>query len=157
VTIDTALWRALRKIKRTTKQIASNYLINRQTTSTVNIICFGDSITEGAEFHPADCWPRILQRKLDAWRPKCYQVYNRGKRGDTSSQGFDRFSRHILPHLPGLLLVQFGFNDANVPVWTPLPRVSLDRVSEKSARIPSCGVSHQQPMYLYRESPNWQL
>ena len=95
------------------------------TPEPVNIVCFGDSITHGAEFAPHERWTSILQERLDAWRPATYRVHNCGIGGNTSTQGFDRFGSEVLPLLPGVLLVQFGFNDANVPGWSLLPRVSV--------------------------------
>lgn len=91
----------------------------------MNIVCFGDSITQAAEFPVTDRWPSILQCRLNEWRPGEYRVYNRGIGGNTSAQGFDRLERDVLPYLPALLLVQFGFNDANVRDWAQKPRVGL--------------------------------
>ncbi|MFQ5936365.1 MAG: SGNH/GDSL hydrolase family protein [Acidiferrobacterales bacterium] len=91
----------------------------------MNIICFGDSITEAAQFVPSRRWPSTLQAKLDAWRPACYQVHNRGVGGDTTARAFDRIEADVFPLLPGLLLVQFGFNDGNVRDWATVPRVGL--------------------------------
>ena len=91
----------------------------------LNIICFGDSITEGGEFEKPKRWTSILQARLDENYPEGYRVINKGIGGNTSAQGFDRFCNDVLPYLPGLLLVEFGFNDANVKDWTIEPRVSL--------------------------------
>lgn len=91
----------------------------------MNIICFGDSITEGGDVDESKRWTSILQSLLDEKWPEKYQVINKGIDGNTSAQGFDRFCDDVLPHLPGLLLVEFGFNDANVKDWSILPRVSL--------------------------------
>ena len=91
----------------------------------LNIICFGDSITEGGEFEKPKRWISILQARLDENYPEGYRVINKGIGGNTSAQGFDRFCNDVLPYLPGLLLVEFGFNDANVKDWTIEPRVSL--------------------------------
>lgn len=90
------------------------------------IICFGDSITEAAEVAPEQRWPRRLQYLLDELWPGGFEVLNRGIGGHTSAQGFDRLGTDVLPHLPGVLLVQFGLNDANVYDWARVPRVSLD-------------------------------
>lgn len=90
------------------------------------IICFGDSITEAAEFPPQQRWPTLLQAKLDAWISGRFTVHNRGIGGDTTARAFDRLESDVLPLLPGMLLVQFGFNDANVRDWTLVPRVGLD-------------------------------
>jgi lysophospholipase L1-like esterase len=91
----------------------------------LNIICFGDSITEGGDFEQAKRWTSLLQARLDENHPEAYRVINKGIAGNTSAQGFDRFCDDVLPYLPGLLLVEFGFNDANVKDWTIEPRVSL--------------------------------
>ncbi len=89
----------------------------------INIICFGDSITEGAEFPVNARWTSLLQKKLDAVKPNTFQVHNKGIGGNTSAQGFDRFWSDVLPLLPGVLLIQFGFNDANVKDFSIVPRV----------------------------------
>jgi len=91
----------------------------------LNIICFGDSITEGGDFDKPLRWTSLLQARLDEDFPESYRVINRGIGGNTSAQGFDRFCDDVLPYLPGLLLVEFGFNDANVKDWSIEPRVSL--------------------------------
>jgi len=91
----------------------------------LNIICFGDSITEGGDFEKPKRWTSLLQAKLDEKYPEAYRVINKGIGGNTSAQGLDRFCDDVLPYLPGLLLVEFGFNDANVKDWTIESRVSL--------------------------------
>jgi lysophospholipase L1-like esterase len=91
----------------------------------LNIICFGDSITEGGDVDKPKRWTSILQTSLDErWSGK-YRVINKGIGGNTSAQGLDRFFDDVLSYLPGLLLVEFGFNDANIKDWSIEPRVSL--------------------------------
>ncbi len=68
----------------------------------------------------------FVSHTLDKRQAGYCQVLNKGIGGNTSTQGFDRFCDDILPHLPGLLLVEFGFNDANVKDWSIEPRVSLE-------------------------------
>ena len=91
----------------------------------LKIVCFGDSITEGAEFPEHLRWPSHLQAMLNKKEPDHYRIYNRGVGGDTTSQAFDRFYDDVFPLLPAMVLVQFGFNDANVKDWAKVPRVSL--------------------------------
>lgn len=91
----------------------------------INVICFGDSITEGAEFPVNARWTSLLQKKLDAAKPDIFQVHNCGVGDNTSAQGFDRFWTDVLPLLPGILLIQFGFNDGNVRGLAIHPRVGL--------------------------------
>ncbi len=90
-----------------------------------NVICFGDSITEGEEFPEALRWTTMLQELLDAAEPNTYSVHNRGIGGNTTAQALDRFAADVLPLLPGLVIVEFGLNDANYPDWSHVPRVSL--------------------------------
>ncbi|MFQ5994753.1 MAG: SGNH/GDSL hydrolase family protein [Acidiferrobacterales bacterium] len=91
----------------------------------MNIICFGDSITEAATCPPELGWPTLLQMLLDKAATRKFVVHNRGVGGDTTACGFDRLETDVLPLLPGLVIVQFGFNDANVRDWAAVPRVGL--------------------------------
>lgn len=92
----------------------------------MNIICFGDSITSARAFAEGDRWPTILQFKLNAWQPGVYKVYNRGIGGNTTAQGLERVDEDVLPYLPGFVLVQFGFNDANIRPWSRVSRLGLE-------------------------------
>ncbi len=91
----------------------------------MNIICFGDSVTHAAGFAEADRWPSILQQRLEDAHPGRFKVYNRGVGAQTTALGNDRFETDVLALMPGLVLVEFGFNDAHTPAWTELPRVGL--------------------------------
>lgn len=90
-----------------------------------NIICFGDSITEGDEFPEELRWPSLLQEMLDSHKAGQFRVHNKGVGGDTTALALDRVEEDVLPLLPGMVLVQFGFNDANVYDWARKPRVCL--------------------------------
>jgi lysophospholipase L1-like esterase len=57
----------------------------------LNIICFGDSITEGGHVEKQHRWTSILQSMLDEKWPDNYRVINKGIGGNTSAQGLDRF------------------------------------------------------------------
>jgi len=96
-----------------------------------NLICFGDSITAAASVADAFRWPVILQRLLEAWRPGQFRVYNRGIGSNTAVQGFDRLATDVLPLLPGLVLIQFGYNDATVYPHAQIPRVGLEEFRAK--------------------------
>jgi lysophospholipase L1-like esterase len=108
-----------------------------------NIVCFGDSITQAVNFAEGDRWPTILQCKLDEWKPGIFHVYNRGVGGHTSSEGLDRFEQDVLPLLPAVVLVQFGFNDAYVPEWSRKPRVSLDEFKANLGEIHRAVQAHK--------------
>lgn len=100
-----------------------------------NIICFGDSITQAAGVPDAARWPVVLHELLDAWQPGAFAVYSRGVGGNTCAQGFDRLQWDILPLLPGVVLFEFGYNDAHVQDFTLLPRVSLPEFHAKMTEM----------------------
>lgn len=91
----------------------------------LNVICFGDSITHASDHAEADRWTAILQNRLKKVSPSGYAVYNRGINGNTTALGLDRFQTEVLPLLPGLLVIEFGLNDANCKDWCRKPRVSI--------------------------------
>ena len=92
----------------------------------MNIVCFGDSITHAYSFAECDKWPVILQNKLNEWKRGKYKVINRGIGGNTTANGYERFESEILPLMPGVVLIEFGFNDSSVWEWATVPRVGLD-------------------------------
>ena len=92
----------------------------------MNIVCFGDSVTHARKFAECDRWPTRLGIKLDEWTPGRFKVYNRGVGGDSTERGLHRFGDDIVPLLPAVLLVEFGFNDAYILPWTRKARIGLD-------------------------------
>lgn len=96
----------------------------------MNIVCLGDSITEATEVAPPQCWTQLLAEHLENWRPGDFTVHNLGIGGQTSTEGRARLESEVAPLLPGVLLVEFGLNDANVYDWTDAPRVALKEFAE---------------------------
>lgn len=111
--------RAKRSVKKTSAES------KKSQKERFNIICFGDSITEGSEFPEDLRWPSLLQDMLDEYEPDKFAVHNKGIGGDTTATALDRFETDVLPLLPGMVLVQFGLNDANIYDWAKYSRVSL--------------------------------
>ena len=70
-----------------------------------NIICFGDSITEGVGAGQGEDYPSVLSAKLN--RP----VINAGVSGDTTRRALARLEKDVLENNPGLVIVEFGAND----------------------------------------------
>lgn len=99
-----------------------------------NIICFGDSITAAAG---ADCdkWTGVLQRLLDTREAGLYKVFNRGIGGQTSAQGLTRIFSDVTPHLPGIVLVEFGFNDAVIMQGMLIPLLTIEEFKVKMREI----------------------
>lgn len=91
----------------------------------MNVICLGDSITAAGHFAERDRWPTVLQQELESRWPGRFRVFNCGVGGDTTAQGIERMVGAVLPRLPGLVLVEFGFNDACCREWQVKPRVGI--------------------------------
>lgn len=100
-----------------------------------NLVCFGDSITHGAALKKRERWTSCLQKMLDSRCPKGVTVYNAGVGGNTTAMGIDRISRDVVPLLPGLVLIEFGFNDGYVLPWSQLPRLSLSEYRRNLVEI----------------------
>lgn len=101
----------------------------------MNIICFGDSITQAAGAAEIEQWPMLLQLKLEAASPGTYKVFNRGVGGDTTPQALRRIGEQVLPLLPGLVLVEFGINDRGNKDWIGVEWVSLKEYERNLAAI----------------------
>ncbi|MFH1360513.1 MAG: GDSL-type esterase/lipase family protein [Candidatus Omnitrophota bacterium] len=79
--------------------------ILNQNSKGKNIICFGDSLTEGVGAEPQDSYPSVLERLLDQ------KVINAGRRGDTTRDALKRLKQDVLNRDPRLVIVEFGAND----------------------------------------------
>ncbi|HWL51818.1 MAG TPA: GDSL-type esterase/lipase family protein [Chthoniobacteraceae bacterium] len=92
---------------------------------TQRLVCFGDSITAGKSFPDTQRWTSLLQCDLDTLWPGRYAVYQRGIGGNTTYDGLMRFATDVAPFLPAVVLIEFGFNDASVPVPLQINRCVL--------------------------------
>jgi len=114
---------------------ARSFSMSARPSQTIPIICFGDSITQAYGPPERDRWPMALQQRLDDWQPGRFKVFNRGIGGQTSSQGLDRIGCDVAPLLPGIVLIQFGFNDAVIMPGLKAPRVGVDGFQAKLREI----------------------
>lgn len=75
------------------------------------VVAFGDSITRGYNLPVGAAWVDVLAAR---WERAGRQValFNAGGNGNTSAEGRRRLDSEVLIHLPGLVLVEFGGNDA---------------------------------------------
>lgn len=71
-----------------------------------NIICFGNSITEGLGVSEGCNYPALLSKKLDL------PVINAGVSGDTTEDAIRRLQRDVLERDPKIVILEFGGNDA---------------------------------------------
>ncbi len=100
-----------------------------------SVVCFGDSITQGVGLCASQKWPACLQRKLQQAKPGMYKVYNRGIGGNTTAMALDRIDRDVLGLLPGMVLVEFGINDAYVFPWSRISRLSIKEYERNLGEI----------------------
>jgi len=70
-----------------------------------NIICFGDSITEGWGAGVGEDYPSLLRKRVS--RP----VINAGRSGDTTGEALQRLEEDVLSADPYLVIVELGAND----------------------------------------------
>ena len=70
-----------------------------------NVICFGDSLTEGVGAGRGEDYPSVLARQLP------HPVINAGRRGNTAAAGLSRLEQDVLGRNPRLVIVLFGGND----------------------------------------------
>lgn len=81
-------------------------------TQPLRIIALGDSITKGYEVPEGWGWVDLLSRTAPERLGRPVTFINAGGNGNTSAEGLQRFDRDVLPHLPGIVLIEFGGNDA---------------------------------------------
>ncbi len=73
------------------------------------VVAFGDSITRGYAVPSGDGWVELLAASKGKGGGA---VFNAGGNGNTSAEGLKRIDADVLSHMPGLVLVEFGGNDA---------------------------------------------
>ena len=87
------------------------------------VVTFGDSTT--AQRGPVEVYTTQLQEKFPS-----AEFLNKGMGGNTTTMAAERFQADVLASQPGVVIIQFGINDAAVDVWKTPPatesRVSLD-------------------------------
>jgi acyl-CoA thioesterase-1 len=90
----------------------------------------GDSITAGFGLDPAEAFPALIQKKIDARRWN-FQVVNAGQSGDTSAGGLGRLD-WLLKNRVDVLVLELGANDGlrGLPVETT--RKNLQAIIERT-------------------------
>ena len=75
------------------------------------IVCHGDSLTEGKDIEKPYRWPSLLQNAMGV------ELINTGIGGDTSAGLLGRFSTDVVARKPDLVILMAGTND----FWWDLP------------------------------------
>ena len=103
-----------------------------------NIVCFGDSLTEGVGAGSGEDYPSVLARAL------AQPVINAGRRGDTSADGLARLDREALERNPRLVVVLFGGNDflRKIPLSETKKNLAaiVQRIHERGAMAAVAGL-----------------
>jgi acyl-CoA thioesterase-1 len=103
-----------------------------------NLVCFGDSLTEGVGVSPDENYPAVVARRLGR------RVINAGRSGDTSADGLHRLEADVLAHNPRLVIVLFGGNDFLRRVPIDETRKNIDemvrRIQERGAMVVLAGM-----------------
>lgn len=73
------------------------------------LVFFGDSLTAGYGIDPAEAFPALIQRKIDA-AGKPWRVINAGLSGETTAGGRRRIDWILRQHVD-LLVLELGGND----------------------------------------------
>lgn len=101
------------------------------------IVAFGDSITRGHTLKDETTWPHYLSLSLtDRLGPSAPEVFNAGGNGNTTRDGLARIQADVLDKKPGLVLVEFGGNDAgHNPIDYPDKHVTLQEFERNLRHI----------------------
>ncbi|MCA1591670.1 MAG: arylesterase [Acidobacteria bacterium] len=94
------------------------------------IVAFGDSLTAGYGLSPAESYPSLLQKRLDADGYK-YEVVNAGVSGDTSAGGVRRVDWSLEGDVRFLIL-ELGANDFLRGQPVPETKKNLSAIIERS-------------------------
>jgi lysophospholipase L1-like esterase len=89
-----------------------------------NIICFGDSITQGTGASEGNDYPALLAQKLNM------KVINAGVSGDTTRDALKRIEEDVLRHNPRMVIIEFCGNDflQSIPIEETFD--NLDKMAE---------------------------
>lgn len=85
--------------------IKPNYNIKNLNSQGKNLICFGDSLTQGVGALTGQSYPDFLAENLP------FPVINAGKAGDTTFDALARIDWEVIEKDPFLVIIEFGAND----------------------------------------------
>lgn len=108
------------------------------------VLVLGDSVAAGYGIGPAQAFPAVLQKKIDA-RGWNFQVVNAGQSGDTSAGGLARLD-WLLKNRIDVLVLELGANDGlrglPVEVTSRNLQAIIDRTKQKypDARVLIAGM-----------------
>ncbi|HXG65359.1 MAG TPA: arylesterase, partial [Blastocatellia bacterium] len=115
---------------------------NPPTKSLPKIVAFGDSLTAGFGLPPAESYPALLQKRLEADGFQ-YEVVNAGVSGDTSAGGVRRIDWSLEGDVR-IVILELGANDIlrGQPVEQMKKNLSqiIERAQAKGAEVVLAGM-----------------
>lgn len=112
-----------------------------------NIVCFGDSITQGFGADPKDAYPAHLAKLISI------PVVNSGIEGDTSEGALKRIKPDVLDRAPLLVIVELGANDFLTKIPMEYTRRNLEeiivQIQKQGAMVALADVSNAHFMTEY--------
>ena len=115
---------------------------------TLQIVAFGDSLTQGYGLPPNQAFPVQLEAALRT-KGVLAAVFNAGVSGETSEDGLARI-HHVLAVQPQIVILEFGANDVFAQFEPEETYVNLDRILTilRAKKSGSCW-----PVAAYRRLP----
>ncbi len=115
-----------------------------------NVICFGDSITQGFGAAAGQDYPTLLNQMTR------FHIINAGIEGDTSGGALKRLKTDVLDREPLLVVIEFGANDflTRVPLEETVSNMQklITQVQAAGAMVAIADVSSPEIMgYMTRE------
>ncbi len=108
----------------------------------INIVAFGDSLTQGYGVGPGEAFPEVLQAALRR-DGLDITVDNAGVSGDTTTGGLSRLDWSV-PQSADLVIVELGANDALRGISPEITRKNLDeilkRLTERGQKVVFAGM-----------------
>ncbi|MFT5327895.1 MAG: lysophospholipase L1-like esterase [Planctomycetaceae bacterium] len=118
------------------------------------LVVFGDSTT--AKRGELKIYAEILEQELPR-RGMPVHVVNAGVGGNNTEHARARFDKDVLGHAPGVVIIQFGINDAAVDVWKDPPatksRVSIEKFAENIRYFVRTLKAHRTRVVLMTPNP----
>ena len=99
-------------------------------TESKTVVVLGDSLAAGFGLDPAEAFPALLQKKIDAagWS---YTVVNAGVSGDTSADGLGRIN-WLLRRKIDVLILELGANDGLRGIPVQATRTNLQAIMDRT-------------------------
>lgn len=96
------------------------------------VLILGNSLSAGYGLDPAQAYPALLQKKVEACRLD-FKIVNAGVSGDTSAGGLRRID-WLLRDRIGVLLLELGANDGLRGIPLESTKVNLQGIIDKTLR-----------------------